>query len=147
MTTAHLTPPTLAPFVARPPKLKEDVGARVPSHGNLERWAAQGVLLLNSVLTVRAHQAGSHQKRGWEAFTEEVIKAVSTRQDHVVFMLWGRWAQERGRIIRNKHSHCILTCAHPSGLSAHRGFFGCKHFSKANAYLKEHGKPAIQWQP
>lgn len=127
-------------------ELHADCGLRMPSHGNLEKWAAQGVLLLNSVLTVRAHAAGSHSKRGWEAFTEEVIRTVSSHHENVVFLLWGRWAQDRGRLIKNANKHCILKCPHPSGLSAHRGFFGCKHFSKANAYLEEKGKSAIEWQ-
>jgi len=130
-------------------ELSSDLGAdkfAIPKHGNLERWAAQGVLLLNAVLTVRAHQAGSHSKKGWEAFTEEIIKTVSSQESHVVFMLWGKWAQERGRLIRNAASHCILKCPHPSGLSAHRGFYGCKHFSQANKYLLENKKPPVDWQ-
>lgn len=127
-------------------ELASDVeGVRVPNHGNLERWTAQGVMLLNAVLTVRAHQANSHQKKGWEAFTEEVIKTISARGDHVVFLLWGRQAQDRGRLIRNQARHLILKCAHPSGLSAHRGFFGSKHFSKCNDFLKSHGLAPIDW--
>jgi len=121
-------------------------GFTAPKHGNLEKWTAQGVLLLNAVLTVRAHQAGSHQKKGWEAFTEEVIKVISSQEENVVFMLWGRWAQERGRLIKNPTKHCILKCAHPSGLSAHRGFFGCKHFSAANKYLVENDKTPVDWR-
>lgn len=127
-------------------ELMTDCGTTMPSHGNLEKWTAQGVLLLNSALTVRAHAAGSHSKRGWEAFTEEVIKAISAREDNVVFLLWGKWAQDRGRLIKNQSKHLVLKCAHPSGLSAHRGFFGCKHFSKANAYLVERGRAPIDWQ-
>ena len=126
-------------------ELKTDCGTVAPTHGNLEKWAAQGVLLLNSVLTVRAHAAGSHSKRGWETFTEEVIKTISAGGDHVVFVLWGRQAQDRGRLIRNRDRHLILKCAHPSGLSAHRGFFGSKHFSKCNEFLKSHGLAPIDW--
>jgi len=127
-------------------ELASDCGFAIPKHGNLERWTAQGVLLLNAVLTVKAHQAGSHQKKGWEAFTEEIMKIISSQVENVVFMLWGNWAQKRGMLIRNSSKHCILKCAHPSGLSAHRGFFGCKHFSKANNYLREKGKTPIDWQ-
>ena len=127
-------------------ELKTDCGTVAPTHGNLEKWAAQGVLLLNSVLTVRAHAAGSHSRRGWETFTEEVIKTISSQQENIVFLLWGKWAQDRGRLIKNNAKHCILKCPHPSGLSAHRGFFGSKHFSQANKYLVGKKKAPIDWQ-
>ena len=126
-------------------ELNTDLGVPYPLSGNLERWASQGVLLLNATLTVRANSAGSHQKQGWETFTDAVIKAVSTHCNHVVFMLWGGYAKEKAKLI-DPAKHCILTAGHPSPLSANRGYwFGNKHFSKANAYLKANGKNEIIW--
>ena len=112
--------------------------------GNLSFWQKQGVLLLNNVLTVEAHRAGSHRNHGWEIFTEETIKYLSNHREHLVFMLWGRDARNKAALI-NKSKHLILEAPHPSPLSAYSGFFGCKHFSKCNAYLKEHGLPEIEW--
>lgn len=126
-------------------ELREDCGAAVPRHGNLEKWAQQGVLLLNAVLTVRAHQAGSHAKKGWEKFTEAAISKLSQQRSGVVFLLWGRYAQDKARVICPS-SHHVLTAAHPSGLSANRGFFGCRHFSKANELLQKEGQLPIDWQ-
>ncbi|WP_304290602.1 uracil-DNA glycosylase [Capnocytophaga leadbetteri] len=126
-------------------ELNTDLGVPYPLSGNLERWASQGVLLLNATLTVRANSAGSHQKQGWETFTDAVIKAVSTHCNHVVFMLWGGYAKEKAKLI-DPAKHCILTAGHPSPLSANRGYwFGNKHFSQANAYLKANGKNEIIW--
>ena len=126
-------------------ELNTDLGVPYPLSGNLERWASQGVLLLNATLTVRANSAGSHQKQGWETFTDAVIKAVSTHCNHVVFMLWGGYAKEKAKLI-DPAKHCILTAGHPSTLSANRGYwFGNKHFSQANAYLKANGKNEIIW--
>ena len=126
-------------------ELNTDLGVPYPPSGNLERWASQGVLLLNATLTVRANSAGSHQKQGWETFTDAVIKAVSTHCNHVVFMLWGGYAKEKAKLI-DPAKHCILTAGHPSPLSANRGYwFGNKHFSQANAYLKANGKNEIIW--
>lgn len=126
-------------------ELNTDLGVPYPLSGNLERWASQGVLLLNATLTVRANSAGSHQKQGWETFTDTVIKAVSTHCNHVVFMLWGGYAKEKAKLI-DPAKHCILTAGHPSPLSANRGYwFGNKHFSQANAYLKANGKNEIIW--
>jgi uracil-DNA glycosylase len=114
-------------------------------HGNLQSWAEQGVLLLNSVLTVEAGLAASHQGRGWEAFTDKVISELNQGKDHLVFMLWGGYAQKKGTVIDGSR-HLILKAPHPSPLSAHRGFLGCRHFSSANAYLTEHGKEPIDWR-
>ena len=126
-------------------ELNTDLGVPYPLSGNLERWASQGVLLLNATLTVRANSAGSHQKQGWETFTDAVIRAVSAHCNHVVFMLWGGYAKEKAKLI-NPAKHCILTAGHPSPLSANRGYwFGNKHFSQANAYLKANGKNEIIW--
>lgn len=126
-------------------ELNTDLGVPYPLSGNLERWASQGVLLLNATLTVRANSAGSHQKQGWETFTDAVIKAVSTHCNHIVFMLWGGYAKEKAKLI-DPAKHCILTAGHPSPLSANRGYwFGNKHFSQANAYLKANGKNEIIW--
>ncbi|GAB4820528.1 hypothetical protein N2152v2_007574 [Parachlorella kessleri] len=126
-------------------ELKEDLGCNIPRHGNLEKWAQQGVLLLNAVLTVRAQQAGSHAKKGWEQFTEAAIAKLSQQRSGLVFLLWGRFAQDKERVIcPNKHH--VLKCAHPSGLSASRGFFGCRHFSQANQLLQQEGQPPIDWQ-
>lgn len=126
-------------------ELNTDLGVPYPLSGNLERWASQGVLLLNVTLTVRANSAGSHQKQGWETFTDAVIRAVSAHCNHVVFMLWGGYAKEKAKLI-DPAKHCILTAGHPSPLSANRGYwFGNKHFSQANAYLKANGKNEIIW--
>ncbi|XP_031265138.1 uracil-DNA glycosylase, mitochondrial isoform X1 [Pistacia vera] len=126
-------------------ELHQDLGCSIPSHGNLEKWAVQGVLLLNTVLTVRNHQANSHAKKGWEQFTDAVIKAISEKKKGVVFLLWGNPAQAKSRLI-NETKHHILKAAHPSGLSANRGFFGCRHFSRTNQLLDKMGIPAIDWQ-
>lgn len=125
-------------------EIKEDLGIEPPASGNLERWAKQGVLLLNATLTVRARTAGSHQNKGWEEFTDRAIKELSEKRKDVVFMLWGSYAQKKGAIIDTK-KHCVLTSVHPSPLSAYRGFLGCKHFSKANEYLKSKGLTEICW--
>lgn len=126
-------------------ELQEDLGKPIPSSGNLERWGNQGVLLLNATLTVRAHQAGSHQKKGWEKFTDRVIEIISAEKEHVVFMLWGGYAKRKSTKI-DASKHLILTSGHPSPLSANRGYwFGNKHFSKANEYLEQHGKQPIDW--
>ena len=126
-------------------ELHEDVGFRIPNHGCLIPWAEQGVLLLNAVLTVRAHQANSHQGKGWETFTDTVIRAVNRKNSRVVFLLWGAYAQRKAELIDGSR-HTILKAPHPSPLSASRGFFGCRHFSKANAALKSAGEPSIDWQ-
>ncbi len=125
-------------------ELHTDVGIDIPDHGNLEHWARQGVLLLNATLTVVAHNAGSHQKQGWEQFTDAVIKTVAEQSEHVVFLLWGAYAQKKAQLI-DSDKHLVLRSVHPSPLSAHRGFFGTKHFSKANDYLIANGKEAIRW--
>ncbi len=126
-------------------EIRSDLGIQPLSHGNLERWAKQGVLLLNATLTVQTDLAGSHQKKGWETFTDSAIKAVANEKEHVVFLLWGNYAQQKAQYI-DTTKHLILTAVHPSPLSAHRGFFGCKHFSQANQYLKEHGLEPINWE-
>ena len=126
-------------------ELNSDLNVPVPSTGNLQSWADQGVLLLNTVLTVEATQANSHKGLGWETFTEAAIKAVVKESKNVVFILWGRQAQAFSSYVA-KHDHCILSASHPSPLSAHNGFFGCKHFSKANEYLKLHNKEPINWE-
>jgi len=125
-------------------ELESDLGIKIPDHGNLEHWAEQGVFLLNATLTVIAHNAGSHQKKGWETFTDEVIRIIAEKKEHVVFMLWGAYAQNKSLMI-DETRHLILKAPHPSPLSAHRGFFGCKHFSKANEYLKAHNLQQIKW--
>lgn len=126
-------------------ELQQDIpGFQIPKHGHLMHWAQQGVLLLNSTLTVRAGQAGSHQGKGWEQFTDKVISLLNEKRENLVFLLWGNYAKEKGKII-DSDKHCVLTAAHPSPFSAYNGFFGCKHFSKANAYLQQHGKEAIIW--
>ncbi len=136
------TPPSLQNIFK---EIAEDLGKPVPNSGNLERWANQGVLLLNATLTVRAHQAGSHQKKGWEQFTDRVIEIISSEKENVVFLLWGGYAKKKGAKI-DSSKHLILTSGHPSPLSANRGYwFGNKHFSKANEYLKENGKEPIDW--
>ena len=125
-------------------ELKSDLNITIPSSGNLQSWANQGVLLLNRVLTVEANKANSHKGLGWERFTESVIKVLSEDLENVVFMLWGNEAKSFSSIL-DKNIHCILSAAHPSPLSANNGFFGCKHFSKANDYLTKHGKAPINW--
>lgn len=126
-------------------ELNTDLGLPIPTHGNLEAWARQGVLLLNTVLTVRAHQANSHQHKGWEEFTDAIISAVNKKDSPVVYMLWGRPAQTKIPMLTNK-KHLILTAPHPSPLSAYRGFFGCRHFSKANEFLSAGGVSPIDWR-
>lgn len=122
----------------------DDTGVPVPQSGNLDRWAEQGVLLLNAVLTVRAHEAASHAGRGWEQFTDAVVRAINLHKRNVVYMLWGSYAQRKGSIADAAHN-CILRAVHPSPLSVYRGFFGCRHFSQANAYLESVGKSPIVW--
>lgn len=125
-------------------EIQADLGKEVPVSGNLTRWAEQGVLLLNATLTVRAHQAASHQRHGWEEFTDAVIRKLSQERDHLVFILWGAYAQKKGAVI-DRERHLVLTSAHPSPLSAYHGFFGNKHFSLTNAYLEQYGKTPINW--
>lgn len=125
-------------------ELHSDLGIPIPEHGNLEKWADQGVLLINATLTVRDSQAGSHQKHGWETFTNRVIEVVSQEKSGVVFLLWGRFAQAKESLI-DSGKHLILKSAHPSPLSAYNGFFGCRHFSKTNDYLKKQEKKGIDW--
>lgn len=126
-------------------ELQDDLGCSIPDHGYLKKWADQGVLLLNTVLTVRAHQAGSHQGKGWEQFTDAVIQAVNAQDRPVVYLLWGKPAQSKAGMLTNP-KHLVLKAPHPSPLSAYRGFFGCKHFSKTNEFLQEHGVEPIDWQ-
>ena len=126
-------------------ELHEDLGCYIPDNGYLEKWARQGVLLLNTVLTVRAHQAGSHQGRGWEKFTDAVIQAVNAQERPIVYLLWGKPAQSKIPMLTNP-KHLILKAPHPSPLSAHRGFFGCRHFSQANEFLQKNGVEPIDWQ-
>lgn len=125
-------------------ELHDDIGFKIPSHGYLESWAKNGVLLLNNVLTVRKGEANSHRGCGWETFTDEVIKILNNHQKPIVFMLWGSNAQEKGRLITNPR-HLVLKAPHPSPLSAYRGFFGCKHFSQANEFLRQTGQTPIDW--
>ena len=125
-------------------ELHSDLGIPIPEHGNLEKWADQGVLLINATLTVRDSQAGSHQNRGWETFTNRVIEVVSQEKSGVVFLLWGRFAQAKESLI-DSGKHLILKSAHPSPLSAYNGFFGCRHFSKTNDYLKKQEETGIDW--
>ncbi|MFA9556428.1 uracil-DNA glycosylase [Evansella sp. AB-rgal1] len=126
-------------------ELEEDVGCLIPNHGNLLTWADQGVLLLNTVLTVEAHQANSHKGIGWENFTDKVIEVLNSRKTPIVFILWGKHAQEKKKLITNNH-HFIIESAHPSPLSARRGFFGSKPFTKANTFLKNAGMQEIDWE-
>lgn len=125
-------------------EIHDDTGAALPATGNLTRWAEQGVLLLNATLTVRAHCAGSHQRQGWEEFTDAAIRALAEHRDHLVFILWGAYAQKKGAFI-DRNRHLVLSSVHPSPLSAYHGFFGNHHFSRANAYLQEHGETPICW--
>ncbi len=123
---------------------QRDLGIITPASGHLERWVEQGVLLLNATLTVEAHRAGSHQGKGWEELTDAAIMALNERREHLVFMLWGSYAQRKGQFI-NRRRHLVLEAPHPSPLSAYRGFIGCGHFSAANEYLQKHHLPPIQW--
>lgn len=150
---AHGLSFSVPPGVGIPPSLRNmyqelaaDVpGFQVPNHGDLTAWANRGVLLLNATLTVRAHTAGSHQGRGWETFTDQAIATLSARRQGVIFMLWGRYAKNKAALIDHRRHH-ILTAAHPSPFSAYNGFFGCKHFSKANAFLVQQGLAPVNWQ-
>ncbi len=135
------TPPSLMNIYK---EIKTDVGGEIPPIGDLTHWAEQGVFLLNATLTVEAHRAGSHQNKGWEVFTDEVIRLISERCENVVFILWGAYAQKKAWMI-DESKHLILSSPHPSPLSAHRGFFGNQHFSKANNYLSKHQKTPIKW--
>ena len=135
-------PPSLQNIFA---ELRDDLGIEPPTHGNLEAWARQGVLLLNAFLTVRARQAGSHRSAGWEAFTDEVIRAVSAKPERVVFVLWGAFARRKKQLV-DLTRHVVIESAHPSPLSAHNGFFGSKPFSRANAALAEAGRQPVDWQ-
>jgi uracil-DNA glycosylase len=137
--------------IKHPPSLKNifkeittDTNKVYPESGNLEKWAEQGVLLLNATLTVRAHEAGSHQKKGWETFTDEIIKQISDQKKNVVFLLWGKFAESKITLI-NRNQHTVFLAPHPSPLGAWRGWFGCKHFSKTNTFLKEIGKEEVDW--
>ena len=142
---------SVADHIKMPPSLvnifkeiQADLGKSMPKTGNLERWADQGVLLLNATLTVKAHTAGSHQNKGWEQFTDAVIRFLSEQKEHLVFMLWGSYAQRKGEVI-DESKHYVLRSAHPSPFSADRGFFGSRHFSKANAYLRSNNLDEIDW--
>ena len=126
-------------------ELQSDLGCKIPNNGYLVKWAEQGVLLLNTVLTVRAHQANSHQGKGWEQFTDAIIRAVNAEDRPIAYLLWGRPAQSKMSMLDNP-KHKVFTAPHPSPLSAHRGFFGCKHFSQANAFLQANGVEPIDWQ-
>ena len=126
-------------------ELHDDLGIDIPDHGYIKKWADEGVLLLNTVLTVRAHQANSHQGMGWEYFTDAVIEALDEQDRPIVFFLWGRPAQTKRRMLTNPR-HLVLEAPHPSPRSVHRGFFGCRHFSQANAFLEKNGVPPIDWQ-
>ncbi len=125
-------------------EIKSDIGTPIPLTGNLTRWANQGVLLLNATLTVREHQAGSHQKKGWEEFTDAAIRSLAQEREHLVFILWGSYAQKKGAFI-DRNKHLVLASAHPSPLSAYNGFFGNRHFSLTNKYLIENGVTPIEW--
>lgn len=142
---------SVADGVQHPPSLQnifkeiqDDLGRPIPASGSLRRWAEQGVLLLNATLTVRAHRAGSHQGQGWEEFTDAAIRCLANEREHLVFILWGSYAQRKGAVI-DRERHLVLTSPHPSPLSAHRGFFGNHHFSRANDYLQRHGTAPIEW--
>jgi uracil-DNA glycosylase len=136
------TPPSLVNIYK---ELRSDLDIKPVNHGYLENWAQQGVLLLNAVLTVEDSNANAHQGKGWEQFTDKIISVVNERCEHVVFMLWGSYAQKKGAVI-DVARHCVLKAPHPSPLSAYRGFFGCQHFSQANRYLQQHGNQAIDWK-
>mgnify|MGYP001566246459 CR=1 FL=1 len=135
------TPPSLKNIYK---ELATDVQKEIPDHGDLRDWAKQGVLLINATLTVEQKKPGSHQKKGWEQFTDEVIKTISTQKEHVVFLLWGNFAKSKIDLI-DQSKHLVLTTTHPSPFSAYRGFLGCKHFSKTNTYLKKMGLKPIKW--
>ena len=135
------TPPSLANIYR---EIQSDLGIAQPTHGNLQSWADQGVLLLNAVLTVESGQAGSHQGKGWEVFTDAVVQALTDGREGLVFMLWGSYAQKKGAVI-DRRKHLVLKAPHPSPLSAHRGFLGCKHFSQANDYLQQNQQKPIDW--
>ncbi|NLY57098.1 MAG: uracil-DNA glycosylase [Gammaproteobacteria bacterium] len=149
---AHGLSFSVPPGVRPPPSLQNifkeiqrDLGQPIPAHGSLQSWADQGVLLLNAVLTVTQGQAGAHANRGWERFTSRIIELLNQQCEHLVFMLWGSYAQKKGAQI-DVSRHCVLKSVHPSPLSAHRGFIGCGHFSAANAYLQENGRHPIDWR-
>lgn len=125
-------------------ELESDLNIKYPNHGNLTKWAKQGVLLLNTVLTVREHHANSHKNKGWESFTDAIIKSLNNKKDQVIFLLWGNDARKKSELITNQN-HIILTAPHPSPLSAYHGFFGCKHFSKVNEILIKNKKEPIDW--
>jgi len=138
--------------IAKPPslinifkELNDDIGCPIPATGNLTKWAKQGVLLLNAILTVRDNQAGSHQKKGWEIFTDSIIRLISDKKENVVFLLWGNYAREKTKLI-NSSKHYVLEAAHPSPFSVNNGFFGCKHFSKCNLYLEKNNIEKINWE-
>ena len=142
---------SVAEGVPNPPSLQNifkeilsDLGKPIPANGDLTRWARQGVLLLNATLTVQAHQAGSHQRKGWEEFTDAAIRHLADEREHLVFILWGAYAHKKGAFI-DRSKHLVLTSAHPSPLSAYNGFFGNKHFSRTNEYLSAHGIAEIEW--
>jgi len=135
------TPPSLINIFK---EIETDLGIPPPNHGNLQSWAGQGVLLLNAVLTVERGLAGSHQGKGWERFTDQVVRLLNAERDHLVFLLWGSYALKKGAVI-DRHRHLVLSAPHPSPLSAHRGFFGCRHFSRANRYLEDNGMAPIDW--
>jgi uracil-DNA glycosylase len=143
---------SVRPDVPPPPSLvnifreiETDLGIRPPDHGCLQPWAEQGVLLLNSVLTVEQGNAGAHQNKGWETFTDRVIETINQHREGVVFLLWGSYARKKGRII-DRNRHLVLEGPHPSPLSAYRGFFGCRHFSSANEWLEQQGRPTVDWR-
>jgi uracil-DNA glycosylase len=125
-------------------EIQDDLGCQPPPGGNLQAWADQGVLLLNAVLTVERGQAGAHQSKGWECFTDRIVRELNDHRDGLVFLLWGSYALKKGAVI-DRERHLVLTAPHPSPLSAHRGFFGCRHFSKSNAWLEQHGREPIRW--
>ncbi len=135
------TPPSLQNIYK---ELQSDLGKEIPTHGDLQHWAEQGVLMLNATLTVRKGQAASHQGKGWEEFTDAVVKLLSAEKTGLVFLLWGNYAKKKGQVI-DRNKHLVLESAHPSPLSAHSGFFGCKHFSQTNQYLLLQGKKEIKW--
>ncbi|WP_373817805.1 uracil-DNA glycosylase [Glaesserella sp.] len=149
---AHGLSFSVKPGIAPPPslvnmykELAQDVGFQIPNHGYLIDWAKQGVLMLNTVLTVEQGKAHSHANIGWETFTDKVIHQLNQHRENIVFLLWGSHAQKKGQFI-DRRRHCVLTAPHPSPLSAHRGFLGCRHFSKANEYLRSQGIGEIHWQ-